>query len=140
MDLSTLEPTPDSVPVQLRHPTTNELMFDDATGSPDKSKPVTVSIVGMDSEQFRTRHRAIINRRLNAGKKAKITAEEIEAESIDTIAACITGWQYVGLDKKALDFSKANAKVLLTRLPWLREQLDEAIADRANFLKTSPTT
>lgn len=134
MDLSTLEPTPDSVPVPLRHPTTSERLLSD-TGA-----PITISIVGMDSEQFRTRHRAIINRRLNAGKKAKITAEEIEAESIDTIAACITGWQHVELDGKALEFSKANAKTLLTRLPWLREQLDEAIADRANFLKTSPTT
>lgn len=134
MDLSTLEPTTDSVPVPLRHPTTSERLLSDA------GAPITISIVGMDSEQFRTRHRAIINRRLNAGKKAKVTAEEIEAESIDTIAACITGWQHVELDGKALEFSKANAKALLTRLPWLREQLDEAIADRANFLKTSPTT
>lgn len=134
MDLSTLEPTPDSVPVPLRHPTTAERLLSD-TGA-----PITISIVGMDSEQFRARHRAIINRRLSAGKKAKVTAEEIEAESIDTIAACITGWQHVELDAKVLEFSKANAKVLLTRLPWLREQLDEAIADRANFLKTSPTT
>lgn len=140
MDLSTLEPTTDSVSVPLRHPTTNEKLFwEDEPGQPDKSKPVTVNIVGMDSEAFRTRHRAIINKRLNAGKKAKITAEEIESESIDTIAVCITGWQHVGLDKKPLEYSRANAKVLLTRLPWLREQLDEAIADRANFLKTSQT-
>jgi hypothetical protein len=134
MDLATLEPTADSVPVPLRHPTTNERL------TSDEGAPITISIVGMDSEQFRTRHRAIINRRLNAGKKVKVTAEEIEAESIDTIAACITGWQYVELDGKILEFSRANAKTLLTRLPWLREQLDEAIADRANFLKTSPTT
>jgi hypothetical protein len=134
MDLSTLEPTPDSVPVQLRHPTTNERL---ATAS---GAAITISIVGMDSEQFRTRHRAIINKRLSAGKKAKVTAEEIETESIDTIAACITGWQNVDLDGKALEFSRANAKTLLTRLPWLREQLDEAIADRANFLKPSPTS
>jgi len=134
MDLATLEPTADSVPVQLRHPTTNERLTTEA------GVAITVSIVGMDSEQFRTRHRAIINKRLNAGKKAKVTAEEIEAESIDTIAACITGWQNIDLDGKPLDFSKASAKTLLTRLPWLREQLDEAIADRANFLKPSPTS
>lgn len=134
MDLSTLEPTTDSVPVQLRHPTTNERL------TTDTGQAITVSIVGMDSEQFRTRHRAIINKRLNAGKKAKVTAEEIEAEAIETIAACITGWQHIELDGKAMEFSKGAAKTLLTRLPWLREQLDEAIADRANFLKTSPTS
>jgi hypothetical protein len=133
MDLSTLEPTTDSVPVPLRHPVTNEKLL--AAGG----APITVNIVGMDSEQFRTRHRAIINRRLSAGKKAKVTAEEIEAESIDTIAACITGWQQIELDGKPLEYSKGAAKTLLTRLPWLREQLDEAIADRANFLKTSQT-
>lgn len=133
MDLSTLEATTDSVPVPLRHPTTGERLTSD-TGA-----AITISIVGMDSEQFRTRHRAIINKRLNAGKKVKISAEEIEAESIDTIAACITGWQNVELDAKVLEFSKASAKTLLTRLPWLREQLDEAIADRANFLKASQT-
>lgn len=141
MDLATLEPTDDSVPFQLRHPTTNSPLFaqtDD--GKDDPSKPITINIIGKDSDVFRSRLRAITNRRLNAGKKLKITAEEIEQEGVDTIAACITGWQNVMLDKAPFPYSASNAAQLLRRLPWLQEQLDEAIGDRANFMKKSQTT
>ena len=134
MDLASLAPVTDGVPVPLRHPVTGEKLTHDKTG-----EPITISIVGMDSDQFRARHRAIINRRLNAGKKAKVTAEEIETESIGTIAACVTGWAGVNLDGADLTFTIDNVKALLARLPFIREQLDEAIADRANFLKGSQT-
>lgn len=140
MDLATLETVDGSVPFQLRHPTSNAPLFaQTADGEDDTSKPIAINIIGKDSEPFRARLRAITNKRLAAGKKLKITAEEVETESTNTIAACITGWQNVTLDGKPLDYSSANAKLLLNRLPWLQEQLDEAIGDRANFLKKSQT-
>lgn len=135
MDLSVLEPV-EGATIQLRHPVTNEPLADE-TG------PVTVDIVGVDSPKFQARQRVLTNKRLaTAGnRKSKITAEDLEEEAISTIAACITGWSgNVELDKKPLEFSRTNAKALITRLRWIGEQVDLAIADRANFLKASPTS
>lgn len=134
MDLSILEPA-EGATIQLRHPVTNEPLVDDAG-------PVTIDIVGVDSPKFQARQRVLTNKRLaTAGnRKSKITAEDLEEEGIATVAACITGWSAnVELDKKPVEFSRANAKLLITRLRWIGEQVDIAIADRANFLKASPT-
>jgi hypothetical protein len=131
MDLSTLTPA-DAVEITLRHPGTG---VDLVT---DKGEPVTISIHGMDSAVFQAHQKALINKRLQRQtRKATFTAEQIEEESIGTLAACISGWQNIDFDGKPLEFSRANAKALLNKLRWVREQLDEAVADRANFLPTS---
>lgn len=135
MDLSAFEPS-EGATIQLRHPVSNEPLA-------DEKGPLTIDIVGVDSPKFQARQRLLTNKRLaTAGnKKARITAEDLEEEAIATVAACITGWSSnLELDKKSLDFSRANAKLLITRLRWVGEQIDQAIADRANFLKASPTS
>ena len=145
MDLATLEPA-EGATIPLRHPVSNEpLMHDtgkkDAQGNP-VLEPITVDIVGVDSPRFQARQRMLTNKRLaTAGnRKSKLTAEDLEEEGIVTVAACITGWSAnIELDGKPLEFSRSNAKLLITRLRWIGEQIDLAIADRANFLKASPT-
>lgn len=135
MDLSNLEPTVGAT-IALRHPVTNEPLSDD-------SGPLTIDIVGVDSPPFQARQLQLANRRLaTAGnRKSKITAEDLEKEGIDTVAGCITGWSSnIELDGNRLDYSRANAKELLKRLIWVREQVDAAITDRGNFLKASPTS
>ena len=133
MDLSTLEPIKDAATYRVRHPVTNELLE-------EKEGPVTIDLLSADSDAFRTRQFAALNKRLRSGKKPKLSAEDIDDEAIDLIAACITGWRNIELDGEAFPYSPDNAKALLRRLPWLREQLDEAIADRANFIRTSRTS
>lgn len=135
MDLAALEPA-EGATIALRHPVSNEPLVDD-------KGPLTIDIVGVDSPKFQARQRLLTNKRLatSGNRKAKLTAEDLEEEGIATVAACITGWSAnVELDKKPLEFSRANAKLLITRLRWIGEQVDLAIADRANFLKASPTS
>jgi hypothetical protein len=137
MDLASLEPKAGAT-ITLRHPVTGEPVTDESDG-----KPVTIDIVGIDSPQFQARRRSIANKRLttSGNRRAKLTAEDIEDEGIATLAACVTGWSAnLEFDGKPLDFSRSNARLLLTRLVWVREQLDEAMADRANFLPASPTS
>jgi hypothetical protein len=129
MDLAALEPA-EGATIALRHPVSNEPLVDD-------KGPLTIDIVGVDSPKFQARQRLLTNKRLaTAGnRKSKITAEDLEEEGIATVAACITGWSAnIELDKKPLEFSRTNAKLLITRLRWIGEQVDLAIADRANFL------
>lgn len=134
MDLSTLEPV-EGTTIPVLHPVHRTPLKDDKTG-----EPITIDIVGQDSEQYRARARFIQNSRLKTLRKGgDLVSEETEIQDIGTVAACITGWKNITLDKKPLDFNKANVRTLLTRLPWLREDIDRAIADRSNFLKESST-
>lgn len=131
MDLSTLTPA-DTVEITLRHPATGVELVN------DKGEKLTVAIHGMDSTVFQTHQKSLINKRLQRqNRKATFTAEQIEEESISTLAACVAGWKNIEFEGKPLEFNRANAKMLLGKLRWVREQLDEAIGDRANFLTNS---
>jgi hypothetical protein len=133
MDLSTLTPA-DSVEITLRHPATGVDL------TTEKGDPITISIHGMDSAVFQAHQKGLINKRLQRQtRKAAVTAEQIEEESLGTLAACISGWKNIEFDGKSLEFSRSNAKLLLGKLRWVREQLDEAIGDRSNFLTGSAT-
>lgn len=128
MDLSTLAVSTEGSELTLTHP---------VTGAP---LPVKITLLGTDSPTFRKAQRAIANRRLKQAKKTSITVEEIENEGIDALVSCTVGWSGVEIDGKKLDFNPENVRKLYTdlRLPFIREQVDAFIAERANFMKTSP--
>lgn len=136
MDFSALEVTSDAVSVSLKHPVTDEVLID------EKSKePVTVLLHGRDSEQYRKSRRKFLDERLkrsqNKGKAIDVTAEQIERQGLETLSNCIAGWSHVELDGKTLEFNTENFHKLIKRCPWVEGQIDEAIADRSNFMKTS---
>jgi len=97
-----------------------------------------------DSEIARKHQRAVQRRRLAMRGRLKITPEELEAEATEVLAALTVGWHLVGLKGDPIDtpFTTENARELYSdpRVAWLREQLDESAADRANFSKGSSTT
>ena len=94
-----------------------------------------------DSEIACKHQRAVQRRRLAMRGRAKITPEELEAEAVDILAALTTGWHLVDLKGNVIDlpFSQENARELYSNpaVSWLREQLDESTADRANFSQGS---
>ena len=120
---------------------------------------IYVSILGKHSEAFRELVKERTDKRireeaLNArrGKFGKVkTAEEYEAEAIEMLCACTTGWGKcdVGKDgeitKKTADtflyngeqlkWNVKNGKTVYGRLLWLRQQVDDAIGDLENFIK-----
>lgn len=99
--------------------------------------PVFV-LAGADSDVYVSKQRKNINKRLRNKRGAKgIDAELIESEAIDLLAECTLNWRDVVLDGETLPFSKNNARELYTRFPWIREQADAFIGDRANFIKKS---
>ena len=101
-----------------------------------------ISLVGKESTVFRDHVRRSTNERLRKqafnqrrGKDTDTpTIEKIEADAIELLAACTTNWRGVTYKGADLPFSNANAKTLYTDLPWIREQVDEAIGDIENFM------
>lgn len=65
--------------------------------------------------------------------------EDDEAERITDLAACTLGWRGFSADGKELAFSEKAAAELYAKpeLSWLRDQVQEAINDRENFIVTS---
>lgn len=126
--IDTVKGSNDGFNVQIYHPGTNEDLG------------ITIKVLGKDSDKFIT-----VSRGQNKKRMAKMTkggfrttaipVEEIEQDSLMLLAACTVGWVGVVVDGKALDFNEDNAVMVYERFPWIREQVDAAMGDRANFIK-----
>jgi hypothetical protein len=133
MALATLAPKETGATVAILHPVTRL-----ETG-------ITVTVLGTDSDVCKKVQRKQLNRRLELQTKSRsnkfsMTAEELEKEALDVLVACVVGW-HTG-ERPEIEMNEGewlpctpdNVKRVLTELPWLKEQLDQEIGDRANFL------
>jgi hypothetical protein len=64
------------------------------------------------------------------------SAEEIEADNIEILAKCTLKWENVEWGGKPLVCNYDNVKMVFTKLPWLREQVQAFTEDRASFLQS----
>ena len=118
------------VDVQIYHPGTNEDLG------------ITIRVLGKDSDEFQKISRAQSKKRMAKMSKgggfrsANVPIEEIERDSLDLLAACTKSWAGVKLEGKDLECNAANAVMIYERFPWIKEQVDTAIGDRANFIKS----
>jgi hypothetical protein len=102
--------------------------------------PVTLTLLGVDSETYRKATRKNLNKRFARRNPGKITAEELDVESLEVLAACTVAWAgIVSRDGAEVPCTPAHAKALYEAAPELRDQADRFINDRANFLLISAT-
>lgn len=129
-NLNTLK-TKDTTAVHLRNPATDELLFDDEA----KTKPVQVHIYGPGSSAYRNATLEMQNRQLKRGKK-QISAEVLREESIDLLVACTASFENLAVDNVEVA-TKEQIKAVYSdpQLGWLKDQVDSALGDIANFLQ-----
>lgn len=126
-DLSTLDSVAaanDGASLELKHPGTHAPLG------------IFIRLAGRDSDKFKEADFRARNQRLDLaqkGVKMNRTAEEIDAEVLDMLAACTLGWDGLVENGKEVEFSKAKAKHIYVKYPWIREQVDAFISDRSNF-------
>jgi hypothetical protein len=106
----------------------------------EDKKPVTIVLAGEDSERFKKADLANRNRRIDrmqvGVRGAKASAAELDSDNLEMLVAVTIGWSNIAIDgDDELPFSHDNARVLYTKLPWLREQAQAFVLDRTNFLK-----
>ncbi|HET9023682.1 MAG TPA: hypothetical protein VFN64_03860 [Burkholderiaceae bacterium] len=122
------------------------VMEDDAAAEIEIFDPRTKSGTGIfitvysrDSERARAVTRGQLNRRFrNMGRArgaAALTAEELEAETMDLLVACTKSWRGVVWNGNELALTAEHARGLYTASPIIREQVEDAISDRANFTR-----
>lgn len=122
-------PVNEGAVMQVKHPTTGEVLM-------DNGEPVTIKLLGTDSDAFQRVNNQAINRRLKTPRSIMPTAEEQQAIATEMLVACTLEWKGIGdAEGKPLLFTQANCKMLYTKARWLREQVDTFIGDRSNFMK-----
>lgn len=126
MDLSDLDFSNDSV-MTLVHPATGEPVMT-ADG-----KPVTFTLIGADSEEAIKAKREAINRRIADKSNRPVRAEFIDDQAITLLSRCFKAWSGVTWEGKQLTCSPENAAMIMRKRPWIREQVDAFVSDRANF-------
>lgn len=114
-----------------------KLELTDANGAAvlkEDGTPLTITLLGKDSDVWIKAENAARNRRLAQGPRMKLTAEALESEAIQALAKVTVAWD---LDAPC---TYEEAVKVYTRYPLIREQVDLFVADRANFTKASPTS
>lgn len=107
---------------------------------------VFISVVGRESDAFqghvRKRANAKMREQFQAQRNGRAnevpTVEQIEAEAIDLLVACTTGWRtgdvpVIEWAGEKLDFTDGNVRRIYGET-WIRAQVDEAIGDLGNFM------
>lgn len=98
-------------------------------------EPVTITLLGKDSDTYQRASNALTNRALRARGQQPVTAESALTDHINILAKVTTGWDGLTEDGAPLPFSEDNAKKLYRIAPALREQVTEFVNDRGNFSK-----
>jgi hypothetical protein len=94
---------------------------------------VRVKILGIDSDTYKKKQRQITDKRIN-NRKMKITSAELESEGLALVASCIVEWEGVEDNDGAVVCNESNVRKFLSENTFVKEQIDAAIADRANFI------
>jgi hypothetical protein len=101
-------------------------------------KPAWIRLRGVDSRESVAAQHAVMNRQLkkHLGRKSEVktTSEELDVQSIDLLAKATMSWGGWYLEGKEFVCNVDNARLLYTRFPWIREQAQEFVNDRANYL------
>lgn len=143
MDLSNLDTSAlaeAGAELLLTHPDTGEPLLDEATG-----ESVTITVLGKDSKSYRQKSHELssrqLNKRIGAAQngqgKIKINTVELDNNVLELLAFSTREWKHIQVGKQELPCTFDNAKMLYTRFPWIREQVDAFVADRANYLGNS---
>lgn len=114
----------DGIDVSILHPKTGEELG------------ITIRVAGPDSDRQKKARNAINNERLRMSRNKRLTAAELETDALKITAASIISWDGVVENGEAVPLNAENATAILTRYPFIREQLDTAVGDRAGFIKS----
>jgi hypothetical protein len=132
MDLDNLGSTylpEEGAVMELMGPDGAQLFNDDKT-------PMTITLLGADSDIAIKARNTATNRRLAQGVRAKLTAEALESEGAAYLATLTTGWN-ITMGGTKPEFTRDAALALYNnpRLTFIREQVDAFVGDRSHFMK-----
>jgi len=131
-DLSALESANLSdagVDMEVEHPVDGGPLLIDGV-------PVVIRVLGKDSAAYRKHQlefqRNRVSRSMRSGR-GKLDFIMQPKERNEMLAVCTAGWSGLKLDGQEVMFSHDAAVALYERFPFIAEQVDAFIGERANF-------
>ena len=109
-----------------------------ANGTQER-RPVTITVAGTYSSVYR----GALNRqrdRLVKLRRAKLTGDMVEEQQLELMAACVLAWDGFFIGAEPVKCTRENVKQVLATVPWIREQVDEAMGDHEGFTRRSSQT
>jgi hypothetical protein len=109
---------------------------------PDGPLPVLISLVCCDSPEYVRVHKQQVTEiaeRATSRKGKVITGESSERDKLDLLVACTKGWVGFTMNGASFNYSPVNARTLYSRYRFIRDQVDEFIHERGNFLAGNST-
>lgn len=94
---------------------------------------IQITLAGMDSDRYRDFKRSRQNKKIREQGPGPLTVEDIEEVGLDALVELTLGWK-MRVDGADLPCTPANVKAVYKRFPWLKEQVDAFVAQRANFM------
>ena len=131
MDLMDLKPTSNTVEVKLKHPNTGVVLKNE-----DKTD-MTIVVFAIHSKEYKELMHEQTNKRLKAmqsNKKTDITAQDMEKATLDMLSKITSEWN-ITYNKEQPKLSIAKAKDLYDEVFWIKDQIEEALADSLDFTK-----
>jgi len=132
-DIDDIKIKEDGTDMQIVHPGTGEPLFDEVKDEETgkiTSEPVTLRLIGQDSDIFKKASNRITNKRSKM-RPGQLTAERLSADTLQIVEACTVKWS----DNLVLNGEQpTTAKEIYQGRKWLKEQAEQYIYDRANYL------
>lgn len=114
----------DGVDVEILHPATAEPIG------------MVIRVAGPDSARQKKARTAVNNARLQMSRNKRLTASELEADGLKIVVASIISWDGVEENGQTVGLSTESATDILTRYPFILEQINAVVGDRVHFTKT----
>lgn len=129
-DLNSLKPVKadDGATLQIVHPESEEVI-----------DGMTITLLGQDSKVYRkiqlAKQQAALNRIAKGKKAIDLDAEKLAEDSIDDLVQLTTDWTGFVLDGNPLECTPENIRTVYGEWAWIKEQVQEFVADRSNFFR-----
>jgi hypothetical protein len=112
--------------LELLHPGTGEVLTDEKGKEP---KAWFLRMLGSDSDIYRNTIKRRFERNQNK-KNSKIDLDEVQVRTAELLAKCTVDC-YIIENGKPIECSQSEMTRVYLKYPWLREQAEEAMADRS---------
>lgn len=109
--------------LHLEHFVTGKLLYADD----EKTKPWTLTLVGMDSDAFQSKKKEVYEKSRNSKN------HDSESDGIEQLLAGTIACENICLNGKTLKLSDMGA--IYKDFPWIAEQAIVFMSDRGNFIK-----
>lgn len=109
---------------------------------PESEEPIdgmTITLLGQDSKVYRkiqlAKQQAALNRIAKGKRAVDLDAEKLAEDSIDDLVQLTTDWSGFMLDGVTLGCTAENVRKVYGEWAWIKEQVQEFVADRSNFFR-----